>query len=582
MPSAFQRKSGTSRKRATAGVVATAATPGGVGLQQKQLPESTTLLASSTRSNTAAAAASNDASLPFSRGATNSSNNKRHHRPPLRGVKPWQGGTYLTSTGLNDLDNILGGGQLLGTCMLLREDRLAGTRELALTLVKYWCAEGISQGHDLIIPTFSSEKKNQDDNNDDDPLSFLEESSSDYDEYKNEEEFQQHLWRNLKQELRHLILSLPRNLHWDKERKKQDKQQKEAQAVQEAVKKADINSGLSMMSLGGPMSILEEDEEDEEEETKQQDDDNLEVAWQYKKSVQQERLAKSKSTNTTASNLVLTDVFCHSYDLSARMKDQIVNQLQEEEENKNSPSSTSTLDPSSYLCELSWKNEKGQSSSHASGYTLFSDLVQLLNDKLSSLSSSSAAAAEAAQSNDESQTQSHYQTKAIRLLLFHPPMPSLATALPLLISHIRSRELAVVIMVVHAPPCASELSTTFKVARSADIVLSTEGFAGRSHYPPPAEFRHLLGVLKISKTTRKRTECAANIYGFKRDRRKLHIPLLHIPPEDYAEGGSSTSGVRSGGGKRETTSSSGAASTTKKQSGGMGCSSNLSGYLLDF
>ena len=57
-----------------------------------------------------------------------------------RGVKPWQGGTYLTSVGLNDLDSILGGGQLLGSSILLEEDRL-WTRDLAQTLVKYWCAE---------------------------------------------------------------------------------------------------------------------------------------------------------------------------------------------------------------------------------------------------------------------------------------------------------------------------------------------------------------------------------------------------------------------------------------------------------
>mmetsp|Transcript_27064 Transcript_27064/g.27567 ORF Transcript_27064/g.27567 Transcript_27064/m.27567 type:complete len:120 (+) Transcript_27064:127-486(+) len=58
----------------------------------------------------------------------------------LRGVKPWQGGSYLTSVGLNDLDSILGGGQVLGTSILLEEDRL-WTRDLAITLVKYWCAE---------------------------------------------------------------------------------------------------------------------------------------------------------------------------------------------------------------------------------------------------------------------------------------------------------------------------------------------------------------------------------------------------------------------------------------------------------
>ena len=58
----------------------------------------------------------------------------------LRGVKPWQGGSYLTSVGLNDLDNILGGGQVLGTSIVLEEDRL-WTRDLAITVVKYWCAE---------------------------------------------------------------------------------------------------------------------------------------------------------------------------------------------------------------------------------------------------------------------------------------------------------------------------------------------------------------------------------------------------------------------------------------------------------
>jgi len=61
-----------------------------------------------------------------------------------RGVKPWTGGIHLTSAGLNDLDVILGGGQPLGTCILLREDRW--TRDLALSLVKYWTAE-VSPGN---------------------------------------------------------------------------------------------------------------------------------------------------------------------------------------------------------------------------------------------------------------------------------------------------------------------------------------------------------------------------------------------------------------------------------------------------
>ena len=77
-----------------------------------------------------AAAAANNTSLSTPHTATPSS---------LRGVRPWQGGLYLTSTGLNDWDAILGGGQPLQTCILLEQDRW--TRDLALSLVKYWCAE---------------------------------------------------------------------------------------------------------------------------------------------------------------------------------------------------------------------------------------------------------------------------------------------------------------------------------------------------------------------------------------------------------------------------------------------------------
>ena len=74
-------------------------------------------------------------------GAKKSASNKTASPSPSQtsGVKRWTGGIHLTSVGLNDLDAILGGGQPLGTCILLQEDRW--TRDLALSLVKYWCAQ---------------------------------------------------------------------------------------------------------------------------------------------------------------------------------------------------------------------------------------------------------------------------------------------------------------------------------------------------------------------------------------------------------------------------------------------------------
>ena len=76
-----------------------------------------------------------------SAGAT--TNNKTPHRllGGPKGTKPWTGGITLTSTGLRDLDQLLlmAGGQPLGTCIWLEEDRW--TRNLAQCLIKYWCAE---------------------------------------------------------------------------------------------------------------------------------------------------------------------------------------------------------------------------------------------------------------------------------------------------------------------------------------------------------------------------------------------------------------------------------------------------------
>ena len=322
-----------------------------------------------------------------------------------------------------------------------------------------------------------------------------------------------------KAEIEDLLLSLPRNLHWDKQKQQEKSEQKEQQQQQKVT---------------APLDILEEEEEGDEEEKAEE---GLEIAWQYRKSVQQERLALSqtKSLSTTV------NVFCHSYDLSGRMNEQ------------------SPINLSAYMVTMRSDKETA-SDKQASGFVLFRELVSLLKGK---------------------------EEKAIRILLFHPHLEKLAVALPLLLSYVRDNSIPAVIMVC-TPPTAHCKSWT-QLSRACDVVLKTEGFSSRREYPPPPEFRHLQGLLTISKastvtaatanggghysdlTISKRP--AAFIYGFKRDRRKLHIPLLHIPPEDYAQGGGSVgSGVRSGAGK---------VGETKKTKSGMGCASN-SGSALDF
>ena len=115
MPSAFRRSGTISKKKGLAAGLST--------------------------STNSSVSSSSSGSSPF----MNKKNTTQSSFRLPRGVKPWQGGTYLTSVGLNDLDTILGGGQLIGSSILLEEDRLS-TKELALTLVKYWCVEVIFLG----------------------------------------------------------------------------------------------------------------------------------------------------------------------------------------------------------------------------------------------------------------------------------------------------------------------------------------------------------------------------------------------------------------------------------------------------
>jgi elongator complex protein 4 len=53
-------------------------------------------------------------------------------------------GQLLVSTGVPSLDDILGGGQPVGTIMLIKEDRATTYAQL---LLKYFIAQGISSGH---------------------------------------------------------------------------------------------------------------------------------------------------------------------------------------------------------------------------------------------------------------------------------------------------------------------------------------------------------------------------------------------------------------------------------------------------
>lgn len=298
-----------------------------------------------------------------------------------------------------------------------------------------------------------------------------------------------------------LLQSLPRNLNIEKERRRQTT--------------ATTGNSSTSDTLSAPLESLQEEEEDEDD-----PDEDLKIAWQYKKDVQRERQGgvdgNVASQGETKGLLDATkDTFCHSFDLQGRLSEQL------------------DIMQSCRIVDIAGKS--------SNGLEYFKRLVQVLPTT---------------------------HDKVTRMMIYEPNALHLRVALPLLLSVIREKKLPIVLLVV-VKPWRQDFASIVALRRTADVVLQAEGFASRKVYPPPPEFRMFQGLLRVPKaatvtastahggghfadlTTTKRP--ASDLYGLKRDRRKLHIQLLHIPPEDYAAGGGSVGGggVRSGAGRTD-------------------------------
>lgn len=462
------------------------------------------------------------------------------------GTKPWIGGLTLTSSGLRELDAIYSGGQPLGTAILLEEDRW--TQDLAMAIVRYWSAEAVAQGQSLALLASLQDVNSLDlstlDDDDDDDLSTPE-SSTDV------------IGISSRALLEFLSKMIPRDLHLDKARAKSDAAAKQREEIIEA-----SAASAAKSTLDGFGTIGEEDEDDDDfEEEAAEDkldetgsdvaaDEGLTNAWQYKLSVQKKRSGTplaSKSVNNNGKG----KVYCHSYDLSGKMQDQHEGWVE---------SNGTSNDISIINCDSSASQSQDLRSS---AFELFHVCRKHIEDQLTAK-----------------------PRTVVRLLIMNGPTQKVAIALPLLLSHIRHHSLPVVLLVTVRPwihpsgnrpscisstPSQSHVQALTSLRRTCDAVMTFDGFAAMAT-PPPSEFSDLAGIMTIRKmalqslahfadsTTNRRPP--ANRYGMKRDRRKMHIRLLHLPPEDFSAGGSSVgSGVRSGA---SNTSSTDSGSSSKK------------------
>jgi hypothetical protein len=74
--------------------------------------------------------------------------NKSVSEGRMSGVKPWVNGLSLVSSGIRELDEILGGGHVLGSMCLMHEDTYSNHAD---TIFMYSLAEAISQNHKTLL-----------------------------------------------------------------------------------------------------------------------------------------------------------------------------------------------------------------------------------------------------------------------------------------------------------------------------------------------------------------------------------------------------------------------------------------------
>ena len=432
----------------------------------------------------------------------------------LPGTKPWTNNLTLTSFGLREIDSFLfssggeGGGQPLQTLVMLEEDRL--TDDLARALCRYWCVEGVAQGQKVVLAAFqpSIEASLQ---SFADPTHNVMTNATD---------------GSTPEQLQDFILSLPRNLHFDKQRK----------LIQSKTTPTNEESNRESISA----IIEEEDEENEDkvvDELQSKNEEGLVNAWQYRKTVQDKRSGiVSRSTNNTISG---SGVYCHSYDLSKRMLDQF-----SDCSNDQNPLVTNTniVDCSHPLIGKTTQHLNDAINCQKQGLAFFRCLWKHIQSLLS-----------------------NNPNTVIRLFLQRLPIGVGSVAMPLLMAKIRKLNLPVVALATIRPwkwiaspyNTCNQIDMLASLRNATDVTLSLDSFASL-RAPPPAEFSLLQGILTIRKcaafTVTHYTDTItwkrplAERFGVKRDGRKLTVQLLHLPPEEFSKGGSSTSGVRSGGG----------------------------------
>jgi hypothetical protein len=261
-------------------------------------------------------------------------------------------------------------------------------------------------------------------------------------------------------------------------------------------------------------------------------------------------------------------IYCHSYDLSKRMVDQFVV--------PSSSSSSFSLNNDN----INSNNDDGvDNDNNNQGRPINPILSHAKIVHCSSTSSSSSSSVNNSTRlscqqrgmilfrniyiNIQQAIQTHPNT-VIRLFLHRLPISIGSIALPLLMTKIRKENIPIIILGTVRPwrflspitstcttntnsPPINKLDTLLSLRQTSDLYISCDSFNSLRTSPPLELSTLYTGILTVRKcashtSTVHYTDSVipskrplAERFGIKRDRRKLTLQLLHLPPEDYGK-----------------------------------------------
>lgn len=236
--------------------------------------------------------------------------------------------------------------------------------------------------------------------------------------------------------------------------------------------------------------------------------DRLVIAWQYEKYI----IADATSNKEKGSS-INSSQYCSSYDISRRMQDSVLS--------------------SGLVTKLSIDSFPPDKTADGNFCLIFDTLMERICSYIRAIEGSSVPNAtriflpnlsEVFDTFRNEQCESNISKSEEKLII--------AKFLLRVKQLIRSTRVVVI--------CTLQSSTTSphilnKLAQVADTVVSVESFAGRAQ-SIPYEFDEFCGFFMVHKVQQHGVlaphRSNGSRFGIKRDRRKLHIEPLHLPPED--------------------------------------------------